>query len=83
MVIPTLDFWDLVLVYHLMPEIFTYLGFGLVVSSSLNQKFRGVLCAQRNQQSIVYAAPVMSCEGWVHLIDSTLGGTVMESLCFV
>lgn len=62
--INTLDFWGLVLlVCHLISEIFTYLGFGLLVSNPLNQKFCGVLCEQRNEQSIVYAGPVMNCEG--------------------
>lgn len=85
----TLDFWGLVLLVwffllvHLMSQIFTYLGFGLPVSGSLNQKFHGVLCEQRNQQSIVYAGPVTSCEGSALLTGSTLGGTVMETLCSV
>lgn len=53
------------------------------MSKSLKQKFRGVLCEQRNQQSVVCAGPVTSREGWAPLTVSTLGRTVMEPLCSV
>lgn len=80
----TLDFWGLVLLLcHLISEIFTCLEFGLLLSNSLEQKFCGVLCEQRNQQSVVYAGPVLSCECQALLTGSALGGTVMESLCSV
>ena len=70
----------ILLVCHLMSEIFTSLEFGLLGTNSLKQKFHSVLCEQRNQQSIVYTGPVMCCKGWAPLTDSTLGGTAIESL---
>lgn len=69
-----------VLVCHLMSETLASLGFGLLGSSSVQLKFHGVLCVQRNQESIVSAGPVMCYEMWAPLTGSLLGGIVIESL---
>lgn len=68
-----------VLVCHLMSETLASLGFGLL-GLLVQLKFHGVLCVQRNQESIVSAGPVMCYEMWAPLTGSLLGGIVIESL---
>lgn len=66
--------------FAITPEFFTSLGSGLLGSNCVEQKFHGVLCEQRNQQSIIHTGPVMCCKGWVPITDPILGGAVTESL---